>query len=348
MAIVTGRIENREKTEQKIMRFIADKPQYIKDYYRRGLMMSGGSHTTHYVYVCSACRYIAYLKEKGVDISDVNNFTYRVTSEYLADVNQAEVIDNNGVSFVKRSNSHFNTTWSSLNRFFKFLIADGQLKCNPLEKIPRSKGKDHPNRVCLDQDQIRSIIQKLTSEIALTDAWSAYRNLALIVVLLQTGIRVTALTEINIDNINYLFENGVVSGATITIIDKEDKEFNRFLSAEAARIVYNWSEKRKIVLKNNGDLKESALFIGGNFNRISSRTVERIITKYSPIINGKKISPHKYRATYGTTLYKATRDIYYVQKQMGHASPVTTSIYVIDNEEDEMKATNIMDKMIYG
>lgn len=343
--ITTGRVDNRDKTEYKAAQYIADKPDYIKDYYRRGLLMGGGSHTTHYVYICMACRYIAYLQSKGIDVSTTENFDYRNTSDYLASVSM-------GDDGARRSNSYFNTTWSSLNRFFKFLIADGQMTVNPLDRIGRAKGKDHPNRIVLDSKEIKTTFHRIKEEQEYKSGkywWMPYRDEAIIMILLQTGIRATALTEINMDNVvvNYDSEGNPV-GATINIIDKEETEFRRYISSDAVKSILVWERVRKHLLEEIGWSEVDALFLGANLDRMSLRGVERVVEKYTPEVNGHKVTPHKFRATYGTTLYKDTHDIHYVQKQMGHASPETTQIYIVDTGEDERKATDIMERLMKG
>ena len=66
------------------------------------------------------------------------------------------------------------------------------------------------------------------------------------------------------------------------------------------------------------------------------------MNKYSSNIKGKHITPHKLRATYGTQLYNATGDIYFVQECMGHSNPKTTEIYIRDTKNTTKKASDIM------
>ena len=63
-------------------------------------------------------------------------------------------------------------------------------------------------------------------------------------------------------------------------------------------------------------------------------------------INGKNITPHKLRATYGTQLYNKTGDIYFVQQCMGHTNPKTTELYVRERKQNTKRASDIMDKLI--
>ena len=79
---------------------------------------------------------------------------------------------------------------------------------------------------------------------------------------------------------------------------------------------------------------------------MDSTSIYNVVKKYSKNINGKNITPHKLRATYGTQLYNETGDIYFVQDCMGHSNPKTTELYVRDKKENRKKASDIMAKMI--
>lgn len=70
---------------------------------------------------------------------------------------------------------------------------------------------------------------------------------------------------------------------------------------------------------------EDALFLSLQKKRITVRAVENLVHKYAVIVTPqKKISPHKLRSTYGTNLYRETRDIYLVADVLGHKDVNTT------------------------
>lgn len=80
---------------------------------------------------------------------------------------------------------------------------------------------------------------------------------------------------------------------------------------------------------------EHALFLSLKKNRISIRAVENLVKKYSRIIAPlKKISPHKLRSTYGTQLYRETKDIYVVADVLGHKDVNTTKKHYAAISED--------------
>ena len=115
------------------------------------------------------------------------------------------------------------------------------------------------------------------------------------------------------------------------------------MSDETIRILNNWLEKRKRLLN---DKLEDALFISNQRTRIEQTSVYRIVNKYAKEIEGKHITPHKLRATYGTQLYNATKDIYFVQQCMNHSNPKTTETYIRGVKNTTKTASDIMTNLL--
>ena len=85
----------------------------------------------------------------------------------------------------------------------------------------------------------------------------------------------------------------------------------------------SYLEQRKHTIPNSGH--ENALFLSLQNRRITVRAVENLVKKYASLVTGlKKITPHKLRSTYGTTLYQETGDIYLVADVLGHKDVNTT------------------------
>lgn len=328
---MSGRIDNKIKVEASIERHIEDKPSYVVEYY---YSISNAEHKTKLTYLYNICQYLDFLKGRGVDINNPQNLNQQNTNMFFAAIRYTT---RGGVK-KPTSKSMFNTMRSSLNSFFKYMVACDYVLKNPIDNIKRIKGTDNVKRIYMQEDDVKNVVRDVESEIQKTgNDWKAIRDLAMISILIQTGIRATALTEIDINDID---DTGDVM--IIRITDKEDKYYQRQMSGKFAQNVRNWLEVRKTMERQ---LKNDAVFVGCRYDRITTNSVRTIIAKYSPVIDGKQVTPHKYRATYGTTLYKATHDIYYVQKQMGHASPSTTEIYIVDSGEDEAKASDIMARL---
>ena len=89
---------------------------------------------------------------------------------------------------------------------------------------------------------------------------------------------------------------------------------------------------------------ESALFLSIQNRRITVRAVENLVKKYaSQVTTLKKITPHKLRSTYGTTLYRESNDIYLVATVLGHKDVNTTrKHYASIDDEQKRKATKFV------
>ena len=99
-----------------------------------------------------------------------------------------------------------------------------------------------------------------------------------------------------------------------------------------------WLKEKETPVKGH----ENALFLSNRNSRITVRSVEILVKKYAGIATPlKKITPHKLRSTYGTSLYRETGDIYLVADVLGHHDVNTTKKhYAAIEEERRMMARN--------
>ena len=152
---------------------------------------------------------------------------------------------------------------------------------------------------------------------------------------ISTGLRVSAITQINLEDID--FQNNIIN-----VIEKGNKYRTIYFGDNLKTKLSLWMNDRE---KYYSDVDTNALFISRKKNRISVSAVEDLLQKYTHNIN-KKITPHKLRATCATNLYKKTRDIYLVANQLGHANIATTKIYTDIDNESKLKAVEILDNII--
>ena len=84
---------------------------------------------------------------------------------------------------------------------------------------------------------------------------------------------------------------------------------------------------------------EEALFLSMQKKRIAVRSVENLVKKYAKVVTPlKKITPHKLRSTYGTTLYRETGDIYLVADVLGHSDVNTTKKHYAALEDERRRS----------
>lgn len=210
---------------------------------------------------------------------------------------------------------------SSLKSFYNYYYRREQLKNNPaaLVRLPKLHEKEI---IRLDVDEVALLLDQVENGDALTDKQKEFHNktkirdLALMTLLLGTGIRVSECVGLDLDDVD--FKNG-----GIRIHRKGGKEVIVYFGIEVEDALMDYLEERKELIPVKGH--ENAFFLSLQMKRISVRSVENLVKKYAKIVTPlKKITPHKLRSTYGTTLYQETGDIYLVADVLGHADVNTT------------------------
>ena len=241
-----------------------------------------------------------------------------------------ETTNKNG-NIVETSFSYRKQNHTILNSFFTFLFKKGYIDKNPMELIERETGKDHPYRVFLKEKDLKKILKSAkrgagtTRMINRQTKWKE-RDLSVLMLFMQTGMRETALSEINIDDID--FENKM-----LTIIDKGHEKHQYILSDEMIDMINEWLYNRKELLTGYNDT--DALFISSNRTRINAASISHIVKKYAKDALGYEVSPHKLRAAYCNILLNKTGNLYLVSRLVGHKRPDTTEIYLDDTSIDD-------------
>ena len=203
--------------------------------------------------------------------------------------------------------------------------------------VPRVKEK---NIIRLDANEVAQLIDNIESGEKLTKQQKVWhernkaRDLAIVVTLLGTGVRVTELVGLDLSDLD--FDNGAMR-----VIRKGGNEDIVYFGEETEEMLRNYLDERMQMTPAPGH--ENALFISQNNTRITVRSVERLVKKYASTATVKKITPHKLRSTYGTALYQETGDIYLVADVLGHKNVNTTrKHYAAMKEENKRKAANIV------
>lgn len=253
--------------------------------------------------------------------------------------NQIQVQDvNRYIQSLKRGDkpqTYLRTLWYCLNRFFNYLVRIGSVQENIMIRVikPKAKPSREVKRTYLTPAEYKLLLNAVDDE---EDEWVWTRDRAVLRLLIETGIRCSALTEINLDDIDAIHH-------IIRITDKENKTTEYPVSYDLLVVVVDWIKQRGVV---GG---ESALFLGRKGGkRISTDTVRDIITKYSYAVPGKHITPHKLRASFATNLYNQTGDIRLVQEAMNHAKIATTELYIQSDGRNRKKASSIMNSLLKG
>jgi site-specific recombinase XerD len=224
-----------------------------------------------------------------------------------------------------------NARLSAIISFFAFLIENDIIDKNPCSKVKKIKKEKEESVVYLSKPEIKRIKKYLLEGNKKNNF--AKRDYCLFALGVRLGLRISAILNIDIDDIDF-------TNKTITVIEKGNITKNVVFGEDTAEIIKMWLKARSNII--NDDNK--ALFISAKRNRMSVRAAERVIEDCGNYI-GKHISPHKLRSTCAMNLYNKTGDIYLVQQQLGHKNIQNTMIYAKASDERKREAANILDNL---
>ena len=223
---------------------------------------------------------------------------------------------------------------SAVRTLFSYLYKRGLLPANPSELVDPPKIKEK-TITRLEIDEVAKLLDMVESGEKLTENQKKYhkrtcsRDLAIITLLLGTGIRVSECVGVDINHIDFN-----ISGIKIT--RKGGKEALVFFGEEVGEALYIYLEERLKSETLPGH--EDALFLSMQNRRITDRAVQNLVKKYAALVTKiKNISPHKLRSTFGTALYRETGDIYLVADVLGHTDVNTTRKHYAEMDENRRR-----------
>lgn len=223
---------------------------------------------------------------------------------------------------------------ASLRSFYRYFYKNELIQNNPAVKVDMPKIHDK-NIIRLDIDEVAELLDQVESGENLTERQKQYhektkvRDLAMIILLLGTGIRVSECVGLNMEDVDFK-NNG------IKIHRKGGAETVVYFGDEVRTALLSYMEERQHITACDGSVH--ALFLSMQKKRISVRSVENLVKKYSRLVTSlKHITPHKLRSTYGTSLYRETGDIYLVADVLGHSDVNTTKKHYAAIDEDRRR-----------
>lgn len=317
MNIVTGKQEHLRESVASTERLIADQPDYVKGFYYY-IRNSGktASYRTQKAYVEYVIRFLESTGKRvdKITMDDVTRYLTKLSIK--ADGSEA-------------SGSYLVAVYSALKKFFNYLEFSERITKNPMAHIerPRPKKAELVKRTYLNKKEVRACMK------AIDEIGGAYmvRDKAIMTVLLATGIRNSALTEINVDNID--FDNNC-----IYVIDKGSKPRTCWIDEEKMKYIKNWIDQRNALIGE--DSKQRALFVTNTGSRMSTQATADVVKKVTGAI-GHQVSPHKIRATYCTNAYNSGIPVEIVSKLMNHSTIKVTMDCYIQDQEQKVKDASI-------
>ena len=333
---------------KKLRTMLSELPAFFKDFFR-GIEPRTQSRT-QIAYAYDIKIFLQFLLEENpsikksyksvteIPISVLESLTVTDIEEYME---YLKYRDTDGKKISNKENS-IKRKISTLKSVFKYFYRTEKLRENIMERVqlPKLHSKEI---IRLDIDEVAMLIDEAERGEGLSDRQRAYhgktkiRDVALLSLLLGTGIRVSECVGLDISDVDFK-NNGIL------IHRKGGKEVTIYFSDEVKEALQNYYDERVLILEESGH--EGAFFLSMQNKRLSVRSVENLVKKYAKIISPlKKITPHKLRSTYGTNLYKETGDIYLVADVLGHSDVNTTKKHYAAIEDDRRRSARNVVKL---
>lgn len=288
------------------------------------------------------------------------NLSQKTIKSYDIDLNQysSYVLSSNLTWYEKKSLENYisslHSTYkaksvkrktASLKAFFHFLELEELIDGNPFHKIQLNYKEPFilPKTIPLNvieklMNHAYSVNNKAKSEYA---KQSAVRNVLILELLFVTGMRISELCSLKIENI-------ILDDFVIKIYGKGAKE----------RLIQICNENVQILLESyissycDKDNNDSLIFKNRLHNRLSEQSVRNMITKYAEEAGiSLHITPHMFRHSFATLLLEEDVDIRYIQQMLGHSSITTTQIYThisMSKQKDILKSKHPRNKIDLG
>jgi len=198
--------------------------------------------------------------------------------------------------------------------FFDFMVAEGNVKDNPSQRVDSPKvGKSLPKPISISQ--VRRLLEQPTK----LSTPEARRDRAMLELLYASGMRVSELVSLNLENVN-------TEGGEVRCFGKGRKERLIPIHERAASAVAEYVKESRPRLTHNDT--ERALFLNRRGERLTRQGLWQILKGYAKSAElDKEISPYTLRHSFATHMLSGGADLRSVQELLGHANISTTQVY---------------------
>jgi integrase/recombinase XerC len=204
---------------------------------------------------------------------------------------------------------------ATLRSFYKFLVKRNQVSLNPVTAI-RTPKQEKKLPQFLEYEDVKRLL-----EMPPVNDWLGARDKAILETLYSTGVRVSELVALNMDDVDFL-------GEVIHVRGKGKKERIVPIGTSALRVIQHYMEFRNKRSQSNSNFDSKVLFVNKHGQRLSTRSVRRKMDKYLKMAGlPMSISPHTLRHSFATHMLNNGADLRSVQELLGHQSLSTTQVY---------------------
>jgi len=271
-----------------------------------------------------------------ITLKDFDELELKIFEQYLNYLTyynkDNEIIENHNTGKARKI--------ASLKSFSRYFYKKEKISENKVALIDSPSIKEK-TIVRLEPDEVANLIDAVENGNTLSKKQQEYhtktklRDTAILTLFLGTGIRVSELVGLNINDIDFKSNAFVVTR-------KGGNQVTLYFGNEVRNALLDYLKERKLITAETGS--ENALFLSLQRKRLTQRSIQNLVKKYSKTVTPlKNISPHKLRSTFGTRLYQESGDIYLVADVLGHKDVNTTrKHYAAMSEEKRRLAAKII------
>ncbi len=244
-------------------------------------------------YIKDLEEFLLFIDKKSADIDNLDIRSFLASLHYR-----------------KLKKSSISRKLATIRSFFKYLHREGSVKKNPAKLVSSPKVQKALPRF-LTVDEVFALMDSPKG-----DTFQAARDKAILELLYSSGLRVSELTTLDINDFD-------IKESLVRVKGKGKKERIIPTGSKAVEAMKNYLPER-ILLKK----RSQALFLNTRGGRLTQRSIRRIVDKYGRMIALKgHLSPHALRHTFATHLLHGGADLRSIQELLGHSSLSTTQKY---------------------
>ena len=325
---MSGRMEKESKIREKIEKKLEDAPM-ILTYFYNWMDAREKTFNTMEKYIDHVIEFMNFYTKGKRDDQFYEKVTDNDIERYMIFIRQ-KTVDN---KIVQVGDSIRATKWSALNTFFSFLVKKKYIEVNPVSKTDRPKMRTKNEVTYMTPEEVKSVFERIENE---STKMFKNRDSCIIALGLCTGLRVSAIVNIDVEDID--FHTNVIK-----VIEKGKKTREIKFSDNFRNLLIVWLKDRELYF--DGDPNFGPLFISKKRQRISVDSIQEMIAKYTTHLS-KHITPHKLRSSAAMNLYTSNVGVLAIADLLGHENITTTQRYINAYEKEKENVVNILDNMI--
>lgn len=318
------KVEKQRKIEQKLAEELKNVPDFIADFFDR--YKSSATKKINWIYIRDMLNWMlsnGCIKKDSISditVKDMNDITSNNVIKYLNELK-------NGISGRANSLDSINTKKNVFSAFWNYLRQNKCVEENIIAHIPsnlyKSEKKFKEVEIPTDEEVEKFLISITTGN---KNEFNIIRNIAIVQLIKGSGIRSEELINMDVSDLRLYEEDRPY----MMVLGKGNiQEYDKVYMSEQARINMEEYLKIRSLFVNEREIKNEALFLSNENNRLSKGAITGFFRKYSD----ETIYPHMLRHWVGSKLYQETKDIVLVQRQLRHKNLETAARYYVHMDE---------------